>query len=69
MNGAPNLYPTLDGDHGKSTPGAFFKELFRNKKSESESRLATAEAQRAYEPSTATSVTCSLAETEVSALQ
>lgn len=69
MNGTPNPYPTLDGDNGTSTPGAFFKELFRNKKSKSETRLATTQAQPAYEPSTATSDTCSLAKTEVSALQ
>jgi hypothetical protein len=69
MNGTPNPYPTLDGDHGTSTPGAFFRELFRNKKSKSPTQPASAHVQSAYEPSISQSDSATLVETEENVLR
>jgi hypothetical protein len=69
MNGTPNPYPTLDGDHGTSTPGAFFKELFRNKKSKSEPQPAIAHVQSTYDASIAQSDSATLVGTEENVLR
>jgi hypothetical protein len=69
MNGTPNPYPTLDGDHGTSAPGAFFKELFRNRKSKSKTQPTSAQVQSTYEPSIAQSDSATLVGTEENVLR
>jgi hypothetical protein len=61
MNGTPNPYPTLDG--------AFFKELFRDKKSIPETQPASAQVQSTYEPSIAQSDSATLVGTEENVLR
>jgi hypothetical protein len=64
MEGTANPYPTLDGENGTSTPGAFFRELFRNKKPKPGTGSTNTHIRSTYEPSIAQSDSSTLVGTE-----